>query len=378
MVKRSFALLALLALSLAGTGLRAGASVDPVDPLGSPAGGGPVVEEEILFGPFDLDPVGTGSWQDAGEGVIPRPPGAYGLKYVLIDVVDDTGAVMAKYDVHLHHFVAASVTDPDPLCNRTALGLDVQPIWGSGGERTPIAFPDPYALKVEDDDLWGATWHVMNLTPEAKTVYVRYRLGVQAGATEENTRFVTPYFLDVTHGPEGPADTRSCGATVYDVPGDGGAASTFERSNAWTIEREGVLVGAGAHLHDGGLVGDLYDAEGDLICESTAKYVDGDAHPPHAHGAGGGESHLGQLDRIEPCLLHSWVPAGERITYEVSYDNSEPFRDVMGMMMLFIWHGRQVAPPTTTTTTVPTTAPSTTTTVPPPAQPIVATPAFTG
>lgn len=376
MLRRSLGALTVLLLSLTAIAVGAGASVDWEDPLGKPAGGDPVVEEVIDFGPFDLAAMGTPGWEDENDGLVPRPAGAFGLQYALFDIVDESGAPLGKQDVHLHHFVIADVNSPDPLCDRQFLGVPVRPLVATGAERTPIVFPDGYALEVGESDAWGATWHLMNMTDQPQTVYVRYRVGIRRNATPDNTRFVTPYFLDVDHGPEGPAEARPCGDAVYQVPGDGGPDSQHLRSNSWTIEQEGILVGAGGHLHAGGYAEVLRDAEDDVVCWSTAEYVAG-TPPDHGHGA----THLGVLDHIVPCLLHHRVPAGERLTLESRYDNSEAYRDVMGIMMLFIWHGRQVAPPTTTTTTVAptTTAPATTTTVPPAAAaPITATPAFTG
>ncbi len=384
MAKRLLALTCILAFAVTGIGVRADASIDHVEPLGPPPGGGPINEVVVDFGPFDLTALGTGATsEDVGEGAIPRPPGAYGLKYVLFDIVDADGNSFGKHDIHMHHFVAASVNEPDPLCDRTFSGIPVRPVFGTGAERTPIAFPGPYVSMVEDNDVWGATWHLMNLTDAAETVYIRYRLGIQEGATATNSRVVTPYFLDVTAGAEGPADSRSCGAANYQVPGDGGPDSHTIRSNSWAIERAGILVGAGSHLHAGGLTGVLTDEDGTEICDSPAIYSDGG---PHEHSAplpdavGSGASHLGSIDRIQPCLLHHQVPAGERITLDAHYDNSHSYRDVMGIMMLYIWHGAQVAPPTTTASTTTTTVLGETTTTLPanPAAPITTTPRYTG
>lgn len=290
-----------------------------------PAGGGPVTEVVERVGPFELDALGEKHSEDVNVGVVPRPDGAFGLKYATFDLVDENGDPIGHHDVHLHHFVIAAVNKVDPACpDRKEAGIPVQPLIGSGSERTPITFPDPYALMVGQDDLWGATWHLMNMTASPKTVYVEYTLGIQPGATLENTRPLVPFW----------ADSRTCPAgAVWDVPGDGGVGSIETNTKSWEMPFDGYVVGIGGHMHDGGISITTKHEDGSFMCENLASYL------------------AGMIDTISPCPRHDSIEEGERLQVTSRYDNSAPHEDVMGMAVMYLWQGDQGTPPTSTTST---------------------------
>ncbi len=301
----------------------AAAAVTPV--YNAPPGGGPTTEIVEKFGPFQLDAYGGAHWQDDSAGVVPRPDGAYGLKYVTFDLVDENGNPFGHHDVHMHHFVIGAVGKKDTACpDRQVQGVDVQPLIGTGVERTPIAFSDPYALEVKADDLWGAVWHLMNMTDQPHTVYVKYTMGVQYGATADNTRFLTPYWADARHCPAG--DT-------WDVPGNGGPGGVEVRSKTWAMPDNGYIVGIGGHMHDGGISIATEHEDGTPICENAAIYVQG------------------LIDKITPCPTHDTVTKGELLKVTSTYDNSAPHEAVMGMSVMYLWLGDQGTPPSSTTTT---------------------------
>lgn len=329
----------------------------------APEGGGPVQEVIEKFGPFTLDPLGGLHSQDIGEGLVPRPPGGFGLKYAFFDLVDENGQPVGRHEVHLHHFVIGAVGKIDTACpDRMELGVHVQPLIGSGMERTPLAFPDPYALQVGPNDMWGAMWHLMNMTNTTKTFYVQYILGVQPGATAENTRFVTPFWTDTRHCPAG---------ETWDVPGNGGPGAVEVNTATWPMPFDGYIVGVGGHMHDGGISITTKHEDGTFICENLASY------------------YQGMLDKISACPVHDTVKKGELLSVSSKYDNSAPHDQVMGMGVMFLWQGDQGTPPTTTTTTT-TTAPAANTNDPSaavqastatpatPATPVSATPSLAG
>jgi hypothetical protein len=313
----------------------------PTPIYNAPVGGGPVTEVVETVGPFTLDAQGGAHWQDESENLVPRPAGAYGIKYATFDLVDQNDQSIPRQDVHLHHFVIGALNKPDVACpDRTVAGFKVEPLIGTGMERTPISFEDPYALPVGTNDKWGALWHLMNMTNTSKTFWVKYTLGIQYGATSQNTRWVSPFW----------ADSRSCPAgETWNVPGNGGVGSVETDTKAWTMPFDGYLVAVGGHVHEGGLSITTTHQDGSLICENDATYANG------------------MLDKISGCTLHDTITAGEQVSVSSRYDNSSPHDDVMGIAVLFLWQGDQGPPPTTSTTTsTSTSTSSTTTTVDPP------------
>ncbi|MCX7621284.1 MAG: hypothetical protein N2037_10625, partial [Acidimicrobiales bacterium] len=296
------------------------AEAAPVPVYNAPPGGGPVTYETLLEGPFTLAPQGQPGDQDEGAGPVKRPVGAFGLKSIEFDLVDVNGVSISKHDVHLHHYVIGQAFAKDDACpDRQVMGYDARPLVGTGAERTPIAFPDPYAILIGEDDVWGAVWHLMNMTDTTQTLYVKYTVGLQRGATPENTRPLTPFWTDWDGCPAG--DVRV-------VPGDGGPGSVYSLSHQWAMPSAGIVVGIGGHLHEGGIDVVVSHQDGTEMCRSSAVY-----------------GSMGHLDRIVPCLLHDTVATGEQLMVTANYDNSARYEDVMGMAVLYVWFGDQGPPP---------------------------------
>jgi hypothetical protein len=119
---------------------------------------------------------------------------------------------------------------------------------------------------------------------------------------------VQPLFQDIT----------GCGNSVYDIPGDGGPGSVHTKSRSWTAPRDGLAVFAGGHLHDGGIDITLKDATTNTVfCTGTAAYHEDPRH----------------LASINACQMHKLVTAGHSYSVTARYDNSQPYQDVMGIML---------------------------------------------
>jgi hypothetical protein len=291
--------------------LVAGAACMPI--VNAPPGGGDVVHETYRLGPFDLAPMGQSGDQDEGFQVgIPRPEGAFGIKSMSFDIVDENGEPVDRHDAHLHHTVLASSAAQDSYCpggERFA---------GAGAERNPIELPDPYAYLVGGSDRWDATWHVMNTSDQARRVYIEYDVGYQQGATAENSRDVTPFFLDVT----------GCTAE-FDVPGDGGPDSVHTRERTWTAPWDGYVVMSVGHLHEGGIDITLRDDLTGRTCTMTAEYE-------HEHDSGHNPP-----QSITTCPIHYPVQAGQEFSVIARYDNSQPYEGAMGIVRAYGWRGSQ-------------------------------------
>ena len=76
-------------------------------------------------------------------------------------------------------------------------------------------------------------------TTRRREVCIQYTVGYQPGATAQNSRPVTPFFLDVTR----------CGNSTYDVPGNGGPGGIHTAARTWSAPWDGYMVTAGGHLH---------------------------------------------------------------------------------------------------------------------------------
>lgn len=302
-----------LLLSVVATvGLLATMGCEPVK--NAPPGGGEVITANYRIGPFNLAPVGQSGSQSQGFRTnLPRPTGAFGMKAIYFDVVDAAGNPVGHQDVHMHHVVLMNNARQSQFC----------PSWperfaASGSERTPIEAPDPYAYLVGANETWSGLWHIMNESTTARQVYIQYKVAYQPGANASNTRGVVPFFLDVT----------GCGNSEYNVPGTGGPGSVHENKRVWTAPFNGMLVGAGGHVHGGGINIGLRDEATGLECTMKAHYE-------HSHGT---EHMPGYIDR---CPIHLTVKQGQQFSVVSRYDNAEPWTQVMGIVMAYVWPGTQ-------------------------------------
>jgi hypothetical protein len=299
----------LLAASLAALALLA-AGCEPL--VNAPPGGGQTVTQTFRYGPFTLGP--GGEVQGSPASGMPRPAGAFGLKGARFNVVDQNGTPVSAHDVHLHHIVMTTPARQDRLCPGRR-----ERFIGAGMERTPISFGGPYAYMVGAGENWGSIYHLMNETPAGTppmTVYIQYTLDYQPGANATNSRPLDVYFQDVT----------GCGNSTYDVPGNGGPGSVHTNSRSWVAPYDGIAVFSGGHLHEGGIDITLKDAtEDNGACVGTATYHEIPRH----------------LATINPCIMHNKVEAGHSYSVTARYDNSQPWQDVMGINLSYIWPGTQ-------------------------------------
>ena len=274
-----------------------------------PAGGGEVKTETFRYGPFTLGP--NGELQGSPSSGMPRPEGAFGLHAAKFNVVDQNGGPVSAHDVHLHHIVLTTSARQDQLCPGRR-----ERFVGAGMERTPFKLWGPYTYLVGANDQWGSIWHLMNETATQKTVFIEYTLEYQPGANASNSRPVDAYFQDVT----------GCGGSTYDIPGNGGPGSVHTNSRSWTAPRDGLAVFSAGHLHDGGIDITLKDGTTNTeFCKGTATYHE---NPHH-------------LATINGCQIHKKVTAGHDFTVTARYDNSQPYQDVMGIMLTYVWWGTQ-------------------------------------
>ncbi|MGZ4677311.1 MAG: hypothetical protein ACXV8Y_12345 [Acidimicrobiia bacterium] len=305
-------------LSIALIGLVALGAAACVPRRNAPSGGGATVTTTYKLGPLNLAAQGQPGWESqTTQGDIPRPSGAFGLKAASFDLVDENGDPVPRDMVHLHHVLLIDTARQDPLCSNRAEWFT-----GAGAERTPLSLPDPYAYLVGSGDHWNALWHVMNLGDMPMTVYIKYTLTYQPGANATNTRGVQPYFMDVA----------GCGNAEFNVPGNGGPGSMYEKSKTWAAPTDGVAVYAGGHLHGGGMNITLQDNGTGSSCTMDAHYSDMTMPMPGM---------MTPPESIDACPMHNAVVAGQTYTVTARYDNSMPLTGVMGIVLAYVWPGHQ-------------------------------------
>lgn len=279
----------------------------------------PVVTETFRIGPYDLSAMNTPGWEVMGNRTMPRPAGNVALKSMDFRVVDGAGNVIGLDKVHLHHIVMLDQSQPDVLCPSVGARFA-----GTGAERTRLNLRGDFAYKVDAGDVWGSTFHLhtTSATP-VSGVYIEYEVGYEPITTPNTFKFTTPYFLDVTGCWEN-------SASLYDVPGGGGAGSVHTAQATYAAARDGVAVFAGGHIHAGGLNINLTrNSTGEDYCTALAVYAPG-GHPSHVR--------LGQLQKISTCQMHSEVKAGETFTLRSRYDNEHPVPKAMGIMLVHVYH----------------------------------------
>jgi hypothetical protein len=264
--------------------------------------------ESFLIGPFNLAAMGQPGSESDTSANVPRPAGSFGIKSMTFDIVDESGDPVDMHDVHLHHIVMLDWSRPDAVCSGWPSRFT-----GSGKERTPWTLGDNYAYNVEStDQSWSALWHVMNMSMQQRTVYIKYTIGYVGYGSPAAARDVTPYWYDVT-GP--------CTNSEYDVPGDGGPGSIHTASRTFTAPKNGTRVAVGGHLHDGGIdITMTRTATGEVVCTNEAHYP-----------------MPGMLHSISACNDHTSVTAGEQFTTTARYDNSAPVSGAMGIQLNYVW-----------------------------------------
>ena len=266
----------------------------------APPGGGAVTTGTYRIGPFNLAAMGqTGSESNATAATSRDRRARSASRRWTSTSSTRTGPRFRGDMAHLHHVLLMDPADQDVLCPSRAERFS-----GAGAERTPLRLPDSYAYLVGQSDQWNALWHVMNLSDQAMSVYIQYKVGYQTGANATNTRGVRPYFMDVT----------GCGNSEFDVPGNGGPGSEYLKSKTWAAPTSGIAVYAGGHLHGGGMDITLSDDTTKFRCVMTAHY------DPMMSGM----DMMNFPESIDPCPMHNQVIQGWPYTVTARYDNSQP------------------------------------------------------
>jgi plastocyanin len=242
-------------------------------------------------------------------------------------VYADGGSVPPVDVLHLHHGVWLS---------------NYYPLFAAGEEKTIYNFQQGYGLHYQPSDSWIMNYMIHNLTPVPTKVYITYDIDfvpdsqpVAAGITT-----IKPQWMDV-------AGTRWY--PVFDVYKGSGTNGKFRfpdqartaaqrasigPNHEWTVPQDLTLIETGAHLHPGGLYGDLTVTRGGVtktVFHSEAKYFE----------PAGAVSWDVAMTATEPGWKIA-LKAGDEVRVHVTYDTRRAsWYESMGIMDTFYADGIQ-------------------------------------
>jgi hypothetical protein len=259
------------------------------------------------FGPIHVKP-GQNTIELAGNELKPVADGW--ITSFKPDLTYADGTVPRVDVIHLHHGVWVS---------------NFEPLFAAGEEKTVIATPPGYGWRHRISDRWLMNHMIHNLTPTPADVYIEYELEFEpasAPLTEVRT-----LFMDVRGREWYPVFdvARGAGGGRYTYPDEAGLKG-YSR-NRLTIQEDGVLVGAGGHLHPGGLWTDLWLERGGRkvrLFRSRAKYFEP-----------AGTVSWDVAMKVTPSSWRVGVKRGDVLSISATYDSRRAsWYEAMGIMQV--------------------------------------------
>ena len=161
--------------------------------------------------------------------------------------------------LHLHHGVWVNLSRPNSTNNLPEL------FFAAGEEKTIFQLPKGYGYRYDASDGWLLNHMIHNLTPVAKEVVMVYEIDFipDSSPAAKKMKPARPIWMDVESGKIYPVfnvEKNSGKKNIFTYPNDDPnayPAGTRQR-NAWTVDRDGVLLATAGHLHPGGLHTDLW------------------------------------------------------------------------------------------------------------------------
>ncbi len=296
------------------------------------------------YGPLDVLP-GQNNIEISGKKV-PKPDVDGYIVGIRPNLRHPDGSVPGVDVIHLHHGVWLNASAKD---STSALP---ERLFATGEEKTIFAMPQGYGYAYKATDKWLINYMIHNLTPNADQVSMTYDIDfIPATAPEaKDIQALRPIWMDVQNGKSYPVFDALKGSGEngqFTYPRDAGDPYNGAKTNTWTVDRDGVIVGAGGHLHPGGLHDDLY------LTRAGASAAPGSA----AEGSVQGDTaHLfsSKAEYYEPAGAVSWdvamtvtppdwrvqVKKGDVLSMQTTYDVSNAsWYESMGIMNLWMADG---------------------------------------
>jgi hypothetical protein len=207
------------------------------------------------IGPFKVIP----GQNEIGYAPIVEKPQVDGyITRIKPDLTYTNGKVPGVDIIHLHHGVWVN------LSGEAATSSLPELFFAAGEEKTIVQMPKGYGYTYRSTDRWLLNHMIHNLTPVPADVYMTYEIDFipASSPAAKNIRPVRPIWMDVMNGQLYPVFNVKKGAGrggKYTFPDD--ASDPYgggPKRNEWVVDRDGVLIGTGGHLHPGGLHTDLW------------------------------------------------------------------------------------------------------------------------
>lgn len=255
----------------------------------------------------------------------------------------------------LHHIVNLNFDKTDPTCppNLFAFSNPIQLLgaveggneryFASGNERTIMDLPSGYGYRVNSGDEWGIIFHIMNMTPNPRTVEFKFTYRWVSGGVEP----VKPIWFDIDQ----------CKDSEVSLP-----AGYSDSEWSWNSTLQGTIVSIGGHVHDRGISIALENAStGQNICTSVAGYAEGSAFAPVGPGSGADAEHPtdyntvssdpfglanynGHISDMTVCEPYAYVRGprwwglipGHKLRLHTQYNRPDASDHDMGIMVAFM------------------------------------------
>jgi hypothetical protein len=208
------------------------------------------------IGPFNVIP----GQNEIGFQVIAQKPRVDGwITRIRPDLTYTSGKVPGVDVIHLHHGVWLNLSRQDSTVPHFP-----QRFFAAGEEKTISQLPEGYGYEYAASDRWVLNHMIHNLTPVPAQVYMVYEIDFipKSSPKARGIEPVRPIWMDVENGRAYPVFNVEKGAGrngLYTYPSDEPSPyGQRGRRNEWVVDRSGVLVGTGGHLHPGGLYTDLW------------------------------------------------------------------------------------------------------------------------
>jgi plastocyanin len=294
----------------------------------APTGPAGTTRLHFEYGPITIHP-GQNNIQFS-KGEVPNPTEDGWILRMVPNLRYADGTVPPVDVLHLHHGVWLNASRKD-----STFPAYPERFMAVGEEKTVTQFPDGFGYPYKASDQWIINYMLHDLTPDGGQVWITYDLDfLPATAPAAATmRAVRPIWMDVQNGN---------GYPVFDVLKGTGTDGTFTYpdqaadpyqgrppANVWTVDRDGVLIVTGGHLHPGGLHDDMYlDRNG-----ASAHLFQAEAHYFEPAGAVSWDVATTVTNPDWRVTLH----AGDQLRATSTYDTSKAsWYESMGIMVAWM------------------------------------------
>ncbi|HEY1282720.1 MAG TPA: hypothetical protein VGF22_23770 [Acidimicrobiales bacterium] len=280
------------------------------------------------YGPITIHP-GQNNIQFS-KGAVPKPTEDGWILRMAPNLRYADGTVPPVDVLHLHHGVWLNASRHD-----STFPAYPERFMAAGEEKTITQFPPGFGYEYKASDQWIINYMLHDLTPNGGQVWITYDLDFlpATAPAAKDIRAARPIWMDVQNG---------SGYPVFDVIKGTGTDGTYTYpdqatdpyhgkppANVWTVDRDGVLIATGGHLHPGGLHDDMYlDRNG-----ASAHLFEAEAHYFEPAGAV-------SWDVATTVTNPDWrvtVHAGDALRVTSTYDSSKAsWYESMGIMVAWM------------------------------------------